>query len=170
MARLASAGKVTNTTKMQGGAVVEGLTETLRAMNKLDKEAKKAVKDEVQKIANILAKDVTAAGNRRSKRDQWVASSIKGTRERVPTIKIGSAKRMPTSRKGPGPRASDLMFGMEFGSNQSGPSGFRFPPRTPKLGQGNQGYWIYPTIRSQQAKVVDLWAKALEKVAAEWSK
>ena len=167
----ASAGTVSNTTKMEGGVDVEGLREVLRALSRIDKEAQNAVRDEVQKIANMLAREVTQAGNRsRDPRTRHVARSVRGTRERTPVIKIGRATRLPVSRGGLGPRASDLMFGMEFGANQSGRNGFRFPPRTERLGQGNEGYWIYPTIRRQQPRVVDLWAAALEKVAAEWGK
>jgi len=166
------------TTKASGGAVVEGLNETLRALSRLDKDAKKAVKDEVQKVANLLAREVAAAGSRRTKRDAWVAQSVRGTRERIPTIKIGSAKRMPVSRGGQGPRASDLMFGMEFGSKggtdnptaRGGRPGWRFPAETPPKRRGNQGTWIMPTVAQQQPKVVALWAQALETAARRWAK
>ena len=168
-------------TKMAGGAVVEGLKETLSALNKLDAEAKKAVKDETQKIANMLAREVAAAGRRTGdRRDALVADTVRGTRERVPTIAIGKASpRLPSGGR---PRPSDLMFGMEFGSSgfgkdavdlptkRGGRPGWRFPERTPRLGRGNTGRWIYPTIRRQQDRVVDLWANALERVAREWTR
>jgi hypothetical protein len=163
-------------------ANVVGLKGALKALRSIDKEADKAVRDETQKIANMLAKQIAQAGRSRSKRDAFVADSIRGTRERTPVIKIGSAQRMPVSRSGAGPRASDLMYGMEFGSigrggqatdlatTRGGREGWRFPPRTPKFGRGNEGYWIYPTARQQQPKVVEMWAAALEKVAREWAK
>jgi hypothetical protein len=166
------------TTKASGGAVVEGLNETLRAFRGLDKATQKAVRDEVQKVANLLAREIAAAGNSRSKRDAWVASSVRGTRERTPVIKIGSAKRMPVSRSGQGPRASDLMFGMEFGSRggtdnptaRGGRPGWRFPAETPPKKRGNVGTWIFPTATAQQPRVVSLWAEALEKAARDWSR
>lgn len=158
------------TTKLAAGAVVEGLNETLRALRGIDKEADKAIRTEVQKIANMFATEIAAAGRSRSKRDAFVAETVRGTRERTPVVEIGRARRMPVSRSGPGPRASDLMFGMEFGARQNGPNGWRFPPRTPSLGRGNEGYWIFPTARKQHTRAVDMWAAALEKVAAEWSK
>jgi hypothetical protein len=169
--KLVSAGTISSTTKMSGGAEVEGLKEVLRALQRMDKEAQVAVRDEVQKISNMLAGEITSVMSRsRDSRVRHVGRTVRGTRERTPVIKIGKATRLPVSRGGTGPRASDLMFGIEFGANQAGRNGFRFPERTPKLGQGNEGYWIYPTIRKQQPRVVDLWAKALDKVAAEWSK
>lgn len=166
--------------RVQGGAVVDGLKETLSALNRLDKEAKKAVKDETQKIANYLAREVRAAGRSTGdRRDAHVAGTVRGTRERVPTIAIGKATRMNAAGN---PRASDLMYGMEFGSSGTGKGavdlptrrggrpGWRFPERTPRLGRGNEGRWIYPTVRRQQPQVVDLWANALQRVANEWSK
>ncbi len=168
------------TTKMAGGAIAEGVTETLRAFSKLDKDAQKAARDEVQKVANMLAREVAAAGRRTGDpRNAHVASSVRGTRERTPVIKIGSAQRLASRGR---PRASDLMFGMEFGSSgvgkgatdlrtsRGGRPGWRFPDRTARLGRGNEGYWIYPTIRRQQDRVVDLWASALEKAAREWGR
>jgi hypothetical protein len=166
------------TTRVSGDVQVQGLKETLQALNSLDKDAKKAVKDEVQKVANLLAREIAAAGRTRSKRDRWVADSVRGTRERTPVIKIGSAKRMPVSRGGSGPRASDLMFGMEFGSRggtdnptaRGGRPGWRFPAETPPKKRGNTGTWIMPTVAQQQPRVVQLWAQALETAARRWGK
>ena len=166
------------TTKASGGAVVEGLNETLRAFRGLDKDAQKAVRDEVQKVANLLAREIASAGSGRSKRDAFVAGTVRGTRERTPVIKVGSAKRMPVTRRGQGPRASDLMFGMEFGSRGSvdnptsggGRAGWRFPDETPRKGRGNTGTWIFPTAAKQQPRVVSLWAEALDKAARDWGR
>ena len=165
---------------MSGGAAVEGLNETLRAFSRLDKDAQKAARDEVQKVANLLAREIQNVTNRsRDPRIRHVGRTIRGTRERTPVIKIGRATRLPVSRGGTGPRASDLMFGMEFGSSgvgaavdtptaRGGAPGWRFPPRSPRLGRGNEGYFIYPTVRQQQDRVTTLWANALEKAAREW--
>ena len=161
---------------------VEGLKPTLRAFSKLDKDVQKAARDEVQKVANMLAREIAAAGRRQGdRRSQFVAGTVRGTRERTPVIKVGKATRMPVSRRGQGPRASDLMYGMEFGSAgvggkatdlptvRGGKPGWRFPERTPRKGRsGNVGTWIYPTAADQQPRVVSLWAAALEKAAKEW--
>ena len=159
-----------STTPFAVGAQVEGLDGVLKALRGIDKEANKAIRDETQKIANMMSKEIAAAGRARGKRDAFVAESVRGTRERTPVIKVGAARRMPVSRSGPGPRASDLMFGMEFGANQQGPNGWRFPERTPQRGRGNEGYWSFPTARRQQRRVTEMWAAALEKVAREWRK
>jgi hypothetical protein len=170
------------TTKMSSGAQVEGLRETLRAFSRLDKETQKAARDEVQKVANLLAREIAQSGRGQGdRRNAHVASSVRGTRERSPVVKVGSAQRMAGGGR---PRASDLMFGMEFGSTnvgsrggdnatvRGGRPGWRFPERTPKApgGRGNVGYWIMPTVRRQQPRVVSLWAAALEKAAREWGR
>jgi hypothetical protein len=157
------------TTPIAAGAVVEGLNETLKAISSLDKEVQAVIRTEVQKIANMMANEIAQAGRSRSKRDAFVAESVRGTKDRSPVVKIGSAQRMPVSRPGTGPRASDLMFGMEFGARQNGPNGWRFPPRTRQLGRGNEGYWIYPTARKQHSRVVDMWAATLERVTKKWT-
>ena len=170
------------TTKMSGGAAVEGLRETLRAFSSLDKDAQRAARDEVQKVANLLARELAQAGRATGdRRNAHVAASIRGTRERTPVVKVGNAQRMAAAGR---PRASDLMFGMEFGSTnvasrggdnatvRGGRPGWRFPERTPRAagGRGNVGYWMMPTIRRQQPRVVSLWADALEKAARDWGR
>ena len=158
------------TTAYKVGANVEGLDGTLRALRGIDKEANQQIRDKTQKIAQLMSNEVTAAGRSRGGRDAFVAESFRATRERTPVVKGGAAKRMNVSRTGAGPRASDLIFGMEFGANQEGPNGFRFPPRTPQRGRGSEGYWIFPTARKQQRRVVELWAQGLEEVGREWAK
>ena len=161
-------------------AAVEGAQAALNALNRVDKAANDAAKEKTTEISRIMAREIAAAGSsRRDKRDRHVAKTIRAKRDRYPIVNIGKATRMPVSRRGQGPRASDLMFGMEFGSNggatdtptrRGGRPGWRFPDRTARQGGGNVGYWIFPTARRQQDRVVDLWAQALEDVAKEWTK
>ncbi len=168
------------TTKMSAGATVEGLNETLKALNRLDKDAKAEARDKVQEISELMAREIRSAGNSRpDRRDQFVASTVRAKRDRLPVLNIGSASKMNVSRAGQGPRASDLVFGMEFGSNgrrsdratrRGGAPGWRFPERTPRRGRGNEGYWIFPTARAQQRRVVTLWANALDELAIKWGR
>ena len=168
------------TTQMSAGVKLEGLREVTNALNRLDKEAKDAAKDRVTDISRMMAREIQAAGNaRRDPRDKHVAQTVRAKRDRLPVINIGKATRMPVSRRGQGPRASDLMFGMEFGSTgkatdtptrRGGRPGWRFPERTARLGRGNVGYWIFPTARRQQDRVLTMWANALEDVAREWTR
>jgi hypothetical protein len=170
--------------KMSAGAVVEGLRATTNALGRIDKEAQKAVKTETQKIANMMGREIAQAGRRTGdRRDAHVARTVRGVKDRTPVVDIGKVERMAVSRRGQGPRASDLMFGMEFGSTKfasrggdnatirGGRPGWRFPERTPTTPRGgNVGRWIFPTARNQQPRVVTMWADALERVMKEWPK
>jgi hypothetical protein len=147
------------------GIKFEGINETLRAFKTLDKEASKAAKVEATKIAEFLAARIRAKAPT-DKRYQNLAVSVRAGRDRVPVIEIGK-RQTPRVSGGGGP--AQLVIGMEFGADQSGPNGWRFPPRTPRLGRGNAGYWIYPTARANQSEVIKMWFDAMDKIIAEWS-
>jgi len=144
----------------------EGLNETLAAFKTLDKEASKAAKVEATKIAEMLAARIRAKAPN-DKRYQNLAVSVRAGRDRVPVIYIGG-RATPRVSGGGGPR--ELVIGMEFGADQNGPNGWRFPPRTPKLGRGNAGYWIYPTARANQSDIIKMWFEAMDNIIAEWSR
>jgi len=143
----------------------EGVTETLAAFKKLDKDASKAAKEEATKIAQILADRIRARAPS-DKRYQNLAVSVKAGRDRVPVIYIGQ-RQTPRVSGGAGP--AQLVIGMEFGADQRGPNGWRFPPRTPRLGRGNAGYWIYPTVRANQSEIIKMWFDAMDKIINDWS-
>lgn len=151
--------------KVAIGVRVDGIQETIRAFNRLDKEAKKAARAEVQKVAEILAARIRAKAPS-DKRYQNLAVSIRAGRDRVPVITVGKLAN-PKVSGGGGPR--ELVIGMEFGADQAGPNAWRFPPRTPRQGRGNAGYWIYPTIKASQDEIISLWFDAMDRMLKEWS-
>jgi hypothetical protein len=144
---------------------LDGINETLKAFKKLDKEASKAAKEEAMKIAQVLADRIRARAPT-DKRYQNLVVSVKAGRDRVPVIRIGG-RQTPRVSGGGGP--AQLVIGMEFGADQNGPNGWRFPPRTPKLGRGNAGYWIYPTARANQSEIIKMWFDAMDKIINDWS-
>lgn len=142
----------------------EGINETLRAFKQLDKGASEAAKVEATKIAEFLAARIRAKAPS-DPRYQNLAVSVKAGRDRVPVIRIGG-RAGPKVSGGGGPR--ELVIGMEFGADQAGPNGWRFPPRTPRLGRGNAGYWIYPTAKRNQPEIVKLWKDSLDTSIQKW--
>lgn len=58
----------------------------------------------------------------------------------------------------------DLLYGMEFGSNRYK----QFPTRTPSIGRGNSGYFIYSTLRQIQPDLVRQWESAFERILKEY--
>jgi hypothetical protein len=147
------------------GVRIEGLSQTIKAFNKLDKDGKNAARDEVLKISQLLAERIRARAPA-DKRYQNLAVSVRAGRDRVPVIYIGG-RATPRVSGGGGPR--ELVIGMEFGADQAGPNGWRFPPRTPRQGRGNAGYWIYPTLKANQDEIIRLWFDAMDRIIEEWS-
>jgi len=145
---------------------IEGISETLAAFKQLDKGASDAAKVEAIKIATFLADRIRAKAPT-DRRYQNLAVSVRAGRDRVPVIRIGALAN-PKVSGGGGPR--ELVIGMEFGADQAGPNGWRFPPRTPRFGRGNQGYWIFPTARLNQTEIIKMWFDAMDKIIAEWSR
>jgi hypothetical protein len=144
---------------------IEGMKETIQAFNKLDKDGKNAARDEVVKISQLLAERIRARAPA-DKRYQNLAVSVRAGRDRVPVIYIGG-RATPRVSGGGGPR--ELVIGMEFGADQTGPNSWRFPARTPRQGRGNAGYWIYPTLKANQDDIIRLWFDAMDRIIEEWS-
>jgi hypothetical protein len=151
---------------VQGGAAIFGVNETLRALSKLGKDARAATKDKVQKIANYAAQQTRMAAPR-DPRYAALGQNAKAIRDRVPVVEYGGAKKAGVSG---GATLTQLVYGMEFGAYQEGRNGWRFPPRTPRQGRGNQGYWIFPTASRIQPDIAKLWLDALDEIAEEWGR
>jgi hypothetical protein len=58
-----------------------------------------------------------------------------------------------------------LLAGAEFGAKKNK----QFPPRSPRYGKrGNEGYFIYPTLRAIQPQLIAQWEEAFSKILKEW--
>lgn len=147
------------------GAAIQGANAALRAFNKLGKDANKALKVTVRSIAEKALRRTSSVGRSRGGRDALVARSGKVLSDRFPVVQYGGNQQAGVSG---GATFSQLVWGMEFGAEQSGPNGWRFPPRTPKQGRGNRGYWIFPTASTMQKDIADEWLEALDTIAKEW--
>ena len=143
---------------------VDGLDQTLKAFGRLDKDAKKQARLSVLKVSDLLASRIRSSAPA-DVRYQNLAASIRTKADRAPKVNIG---RNQTPRVSGGAGPAQLVIGMEFGADQSGPNGWRFPPRTPRYGKGNAGYWIYPTARRNQPEIVKLWSDSLDTSIQKW--
>jgi hypothetical protein len=143
---------------------VDGLDATLKAFGRLDKDAKKQARLSVLKISDVLASKLRSSAPT-DVRYANLAASIRTKADRAPKVSIGRLAS-PKVSGGAGPR--ELVIGMEFGADQAGPNGWRFPPRTPRLGRGNAGYWIYPTAKRNQPEIVKLWKDSLDTSIQKW--
>jgi hypothetical protein len=150
--------------RISASVQVEGVQETLRAYRRLDKDAQKKAKDKVKQVSEVLAKRIRSSAPA-DPRYAALQQSVKAGRDRVPVIRVGG-RATPKVSGGGGPR--ELVIGMEFGADQNGPNSWRFPPRTPRRGRGNAGYWIFPTATREQNNIVKLWQDSLDPVLKEW--
>jgi len=149
---------------------VEGLNEFTRVLRRVGKEARAQARDRTNIIATKLASFI-GRGHPSGERYAFLAQTVRPRRGDVPKVAIGGAKRANLRRhRGPDrPRAGDLIFGMEFGASTP-ENAWRFPPRAPRAGRGNYGYWVYRQAGKYQPQLVAEWERALEPLIREWSR
>jgi hypothetical protein len=149
----------------------------LKALNVMDKEAQVALKDDVYSISAWTAKGIAQAGYAHPiypRQAAIVAASVKPARDRVPTVRIGGR----TGRVSGGANAGTLLWGNEFGGSRNAfgtlsafpNGGYKFPPRSPREGRGNAGYWIFPTLKAMQPEIKNRWFAAVNKVMDNWAR
>lgn len=158
-----------------------------RALGRMDKRASQ----DLRALSRDLAADYAVELRNAARGTRWyqdqavrVAESIKVASDRVPTVRIGGARRF-TNSEGERTPYGTLVFGSEFGSvvsrqrdrfrnkaqrakGQRG--GLQFPPRSPKQGRGNRGWWIFPRLKRLQPDILRAWLEGARKVADEWTK
>lgn len=148
-------------------ARVDGLGDTLKMLRTLPKEANAELRAEVQRLteghADAIRRSMTSYGDRRL---ALLAGQVRAAKDRIPVVRVGKAARLPVSGN---PRGLDVLYGVEFGADQSGRNAWRFPPRTPPLGRGNVGYTIYPALRDRQPQLVRDWETAVLRAVRKWS-
>ena len=63
-----------------------------------------------------------------------------------------------------GGTTQQLWGGYEFGSNKFK----QFPVWSGREGRGSKGYFIYPTLRAEQPRIIAQWEAAFSKILKEW--
>ena len=123
---------------------------------------------EAKKVSGALAdyalgKIKEAAGTRTvaTKVATRIASGGKVSKSsKIGEISLGFASQ----RFSGGGTTRGLWGGMEFGSNRFP----QFPNRTPSLGRGNKGYFIFPTLKAAQPHIIREWQEAFSKIIKEF--
>jgi hypothetical protein len=121
---------------------------------------------EAKKVSNTLAtylqgKIVGAAGATRNRADDKIASGSKVSKtDKTGSVSFGFASQ----RFSGGGTTQQLWGGYEFGSNKKK----QFPVWSGKQGRGSRGWFIYPTLRTEQPYIVDQWENAFSRVLKEW--
>jgi hypothetical protein len=139
---------------------LKGLLRTFSKMDDIAKnDMKKIAADISKRNAELLLQRASSAPN--SKQATAVASSIEVvSTSKDPSLKM-IRKNVVTSS---GARSGEIFPGSEFGSTNFK----QFPARSPKFGRGNEGYWLYKTLRERQPQILAEWLKGFELVRNAW--
>ena len=135
----------------------------LRSFSKMDDIAKEDMKkiaaDIATRNAQAIFQEASSAPNPRQA--QAVVSSIEVVAtSKDPSLKM-IRKNVVTSS---GARSGEIFVGSEFGSNNFK----QFGPRTPRFGRGNEGYYLYKTLRRRQPQMLAEWLQGFKLVRDAW--
>jgi hypothetical protein len=137
-----------------------------RAFKAMDAEALDQAKEVSAEIAEMLkdkiirkaqTRQIAGASARRIAEGARVAKSSK-----IGELSFGFAAQKYSG----GATTQQLWPGMEFGSNRFK----QFPRRTPRVGRGNKGYFIYPTLTENQRELIAKWEESFNRILKEWDK
>jgi hypothetical protein len=133
------------------------------AINKMDKEASGALRDDVASISRWTAQGIIASSYQAvyPKQAAIVASTVRPMRDRLPYVQIGGRRGQYSG----GAVAGQTLFGSEFGARGRFPNGGRrFPLKD------YQGLWIFKALREMQPEITRRWKNSVDKVLDNWSK
>lgn len=137
----------------RGAVKIEGLNGFLRDMNRAPKELQDQIRDNALRIAEPIAEDARRRAT--TQQERLVAPAIKAKRDRIPVVKLGGAKRLASSTpRAKQPKASDVYFGADFGSNT-----LRQFPAVKKGGR-----LFYPAIEGRSREIADAYLDMVERV------
>jgi hypothetical protein len=140
---------------------VEGLNECLRAFSRFGRDANGELRDAAQAHARRIVPRMAAAAVAQGGPARAIAGNVKAPRDRVPCIAAGGTKRADVQRARR-PPAGELVFGAEFGGGQ------RKTTRQFKAHRGHEGYWLYPTLRSNVNELFEGYQRTLLELATKW--
>lgn len=135
---------------------IEGLRETIRALNALPKEASAELREAALELSKKMARAAASAGATEGSQAALVATTVRAQKDRVPVVVAGGTKRLGRNKK----PAFKLLFGSEFGSN-------RLPQYKPHVGRGS--YWFFKTIEDHQVMIAAEWQKAADEIIRKFS-
>jgi hypothetical protein len=128
---------------------VAGVNKTLRAVPKV---ADKELRNESQDIATDIAEEAGRRGRSLGGVAKYVP--FKGLRDRVPVVRMGGSKRLPTTnrpRRGDKQTVGNVMWGAEWGSHRY--AQFGKPVK--------RGRMLWSTVDEMSDEMMRRWGDAL---------
>lgn len=151
--------RASNTNRVKVGVKIDGLDEGIRAMRRLDADAKKEVRAASKRIAERLVGAASSLMSSLGPQAGLVAGTFKAMAGDTPTIKAAGAKKITPD----GATAGQVWFGVEFGG------GARRTTRQFQPHRGKDGYAFWPTVRAQHDQIRDDYLDAVAQAAGpDW--
>jgi hypothetical protein len=133
-----------------------------KALKNMEDGAKDAAKRQSGALAEYAQKQISSTAQGRGKAAIRVATGSKVKKSSTTgEITYGYASQ----RFSGGATTRDLWGGNEFGSNRYR----QFPVWSGREGRGSKGWFIYPTLRRIQPKIVSEWTAAFDRILKEWT-
>lgn len=132
-----------------------------RAFKAMDEETLDQAKQASAEIAEMLKEKIIRKAQTRQVAGKSARRIAEGAKV-AKSSKIGELSLGFAAQKYSGGGTTQMLWaGMEFGSNRWK----QFPRRTPRLGRGNQGYFIYPTLTENQQELIRKWEESFVSAA-----
>ena len=136
----------------------------IQAFKAMDETSINQARKASNELASFLVDKVKSAAAGRTKSGIAAQRIADGARVSK-TSKIGEMSWGFASQKfSGGGTTKELWPGMEIGSRKYK----QFPVWSGRFGRGSKGYFIHPTLRENQPKVVKQWEQSFERILKEW--
>jgi hypothetical protein len=140
------------------------LRNVFKALKNMDEKATEEAKRVSGALAKYARNEVISTASGLSSRA--VASRIAEGARVKKSSKIGEITYGFAAQKfSGGATTKDIWGGSEFGSNRFK----QFPVWSGREGRGSKGWFIYPTLRKIQPKIVSEWTESFSKILKEWT-
>lgn len=140
------------------------LRSIISAFKAMDDEAVAQAKEQSSALATYAANEIKSYSITRTFGQAVVSRIVEGVRisksSKIGELSYGFASQ----RFSGGASTQTLWAGYEFGSNRYP----QFPRRTPNVGRGNSGYFIYPALRKIQPELIKQWQEAFSVILKKW--
>ena len=133
-----------------------------KALKNMEDGAKEEAKRQSGALAEYAQKQISSSAQGRGKAATKIATGSKVKKSSTTgELTYGYASQ----RFSGGATTRDLWGGNEFGSNRYR----QFPIWSGREGRGSKGWFIYPTLRRIQPKIVSEWTAAFDRILKEWT-
>lgn len=147
----------------------EGVKETLRAVNKLGRDANVELRKASLELSNEIATATRGAAQSHGAQAALLSTTIRAAKDRVPSVVAGGSKKLGRYRV----PAHRLLFASEFGMNSrsgwyerarySWSVGRQYFPHA-----GTRGYWFFPTVEAMMSRIIARWNQAADDVVRKF--